>query len=101
MKKPKLIQPYHPIKTTYWLLDSNEFNNPYKVLEYFFFMDNLSGHRQELWNFFKVAVSGNYQSLDQVSRENLLFLHEQVLKLVEALHVLYVNGEIKRNSRSS
>lgn len=69
-------------------LSEDEIENPYLVLDEFFTFVHLPDIRQELWEWLKLTVCGSYHEQSCTDKINLIYLYEQVDKLMEAVHII-------------
>lgn len=76
-----------------------EVKNPFKVLQDFFLLDDLSGLRNSLWEIIKSTVTGNYnKELDRNTRGDIVFFYEMLEKFIEAgylVHKLWKDEKIQ------
>jgi hypothetical protein len=74
------------------LLTNEEIADPLKVIHEVFDYAHLPDLRNNLWEWLKTTVSGNFNksSLHFRDRESLLALYERMQKLLEAAHLLLV-----------
>jgi hypothetical protein len=70
-------------------LSEEEIENPYLVIHEFFSFVHLPDARQALWEWLKLTVIGNYHRQTCADKSNLIYLYEQVEKLVEAVHIIH------------
>lgn len=67
-----------------------ERQQPIRVINDFFSYASLPQVREMYWDLWKTTVTGNYNtSLSQRERNNLIYLLEQIEKLIEATHIYY------------
>jgi hypothetical protein len=80
------------------LLSQKEMENPHLVLEEFHDYYQLNSIRNSLSDLLQVALTSDCQTYDSGhKRDNLLHLHHQVLKLVEATNLLRAKGILESN----
>lgn len=70
-------------------LSEEEIENPHLVLHEFFTFVHLPDIRQALWEWLKLTVSGNYHRQSCTDKSNIIYLYEQVEKLMEAVHIIH------------
>lgn len=67
-----------------------EVQNPFKVLQDFFLLDDLYGLRESLWEIIKSTVTGNFnKELDRNTRGDMVFFYENLEKVIEASYLLH------------
>jgi hypothetical protein len=71
------------------LLAKEEVSDPYLVIHDLFSFAHLPSIREQLWEFFKLTVSGSYHKASRKDRANLLFFYEKLETLVEAVHIIH------------
>lgn len=70
-------------------LSKEEMQEPLQVIRDFFMDAHLPEIREQLWEFLKTTVTGNYCSvLNRQERSNLVHFYEKLEKLIEASHLL-------------
>jgi hypothetical protein len=77
-----------PIEYATHKLSEEEIEDPFLVLHEFFMFVHLPDIRQELWEWLKLTVCGNYHKQSSMDKSNLIYLYEQVDKLMEAVHII-------------
>lgn len=71
------------------LLNKEEVENPYLVIEELFDFAHLPEIRNLLWEWLKTTVTGDFnESLDTREKSSLLFFYEKIEKLIEASHII-------------
>lgn len=72
-------------------LTPEERENPYQVINEFFQVGHLPQIRQEMWVFFKAAVTGGYtHSFSRRERVDLVYFYECLERLVEAVYLIHL-----------
>ena len=81
------------------ILSPEEINDPYLVLESFFDYARLPHVRDGMWQFLRTTVCGDFNTkmLSRRERGDLLYLYEQLGRLVEASHLILVNDASRNN----
>lgn len=82
-------------------LTSEEIDNPELVRQKFFDTARLPQAREFLWEFLRVAVTGQYVKLTVRERADLLFMYEQLERLVEADHLLHIQFKLAEAANKS
>ncbi len=79
-------------------LTNEEHANPNLVLEKLFDFAHLPEWRQILWDWLKMTVSSSYHAETTTSSEraSILFVYEQLQKLIEASHLIHVQQKIAK-----
>jgi HEPN domain-containing protein len=73
-------------------LTDEEIKDPYLVIEDVFQFGHLPELREMLWNSFKSNITGTYhKELTRKERNDIVYLHEYIERLVEATHVINEN----------
>ncbi len=73
-------------------LTGEEINDPYLVIEDIFQFGHLPDLREMLWNSFKSNITGSYhKELTRRERNDIVYLHEYMERLVEATHIINEN----------
>ncbi len=76
-------------------LNKEEIEDPYQVIHGFFDYGHLPQIREHLWEWLKLAVSGNYHRESCTEKSNLLYFYEKIEQLVEAVHIIHQKNENK------
>lgn len=79
---------YPRIVYTTHKLSKEEIEDPFLVLHEFFTFVHLPDIRQELLEWLKLTVCGSYHKQSCIEKGNLIYLYEQVDKLMEAVHII-------------
>ncbi|RKR81820.1 HEPN domain-containing protein [Mucilaginibacter gracilis] len=87
------IGPYTPWEHYPKLLRYDEVQHPIDVLEDFFSVSDLDGHRRLLKEWRDFVISEKYYAHKRFGPGSLLFTHEVNLKLLEAAYLLLLNHE--------
>jgi hypothetical protein len=88
------LQDYPPSELQPRQLSREQTEDPMLVIQDFFEYDQLPEIRQQLWDMLKTAATGNYcKTLSRRERSDLFYFYEQLVKLVEAAHLLYRNAK--------
>jgi hypothetical protein len=80
---------YYRVEYATHKLSEEEIEDPYLVLHEFFTFVHLPDVRHALWEWLKLTVSGNYHRQSCADKSNLIYLYEQVDKLMEAVHIIH------------
>jgi len=91
--KVMYIGPYTPWEHYPKLLRYDEVQHPVDVLEDFFSVSDLDGHRRLLKEWRDFVISEKYYAHKRFGPGSLLFIHEVNLKLLEAAYLLLLNYE--------
>jgi hypothetical protein len=83
------INDYTQIELQPRKLSKEEIENPDEVIHEFFTFAHLPDIRQALWEWLKLTVSGNFHRQSCADKSNLIYLYEQVEKLMEAVHIIH------------
>src|SRR5262245_20863451 len=83
------IHDYHQRELEPRKLSQEQVEDPQQVLDELFDYAHLLQWREALWEWLKVAVSGNYKKESRRDRSNLLYFYEKVEMLVEAAHIIH------------
>jgi hypothetical protein len=72
-------------------LTDDERLHPWLVIHNFFDYSDLPAIRENLWELFKVLVTGGYvkSSFSYRNRKDIVYFYEHLEKLIEAAHLLY------------
>jgi len=92
-RKIMYIGPYTPWEHYPKLLRYDEVQHPIDVLEDFFSVSDLEGHRRLLKEWRDFVISETFYSHKRFGPGSLLFTHEVNLKLLEAAYLLLLNHE--------
>lgn len=82
------LQDYFPWELKPRYLSREEMEDPIVVIHNFFSNQHLPQAREQLWELFKVTVTGNYVKSPRTERSDLVCFYEQLEKLVEAVHII-------------
>jgi hypothetical protein len=80
---------YSPEEMSPRNLTKKEIYNPYLVIHELFDYAHLPELREELWDWLKLTVSGNYKRLSSREQSNFLYFYEHIEKLAEAVHIIH------------
>jgi hypothetical protein len=71
-------------------LTREELADPYSVIDDFFSCYHLPQVRQEHKELLRTLVTGRYNhSLDRKERSDLVYYHERLEKVIEAIHIIH------------
>lgn len=93
--KPEVQRMAHPN------LSDEEIRNPHLVIDRFFDYAGLESLQEHLWDWFKLTVSGTYntQLIDKNRRYDMILFYEHMERIIEAAHIIYLqNKKQKRNN---
>jgi hypothetical protein len=86
------LSDYSPAELEPRHLTKEEIEVPHEVIADIFNCWHLPQLRDELWDWFKVTVAGNFHTEPPKSRSNFTQLFEKLQRLVEAAHILHVRN---------
>jgi hypothetical protein len=96
------LQDYSPAELEPRNLTSDEITDPYSFIHELFSYAHLPQLREELWQWFKLTVTGSYHKEPQKDRGDFLQLYEKFEKLIEVVHILHLqNGKVAIQSMTS
>lgn len=79
-------------------LTIEETERPEEVFSNLFDYATLPQLRGQLWEATKVLVTGSFHNLKIRDRNDLLFLYEQLERLIEASHVIYERNKSEKRA---
>jgi len=76
-------------------LSQEEISNPHLVIDRFFDHAGLESHRDYLWEWFKLTVSGTYNTrlIDKHRRYDMIIFYEHIERIIEAAHIIYLQNK--------
>jgi len=90
------IQDYHPGEYEPIYLTREQIADPYIVIDELFDYAHLPELRAQLWEWIRLTITCSYHEQEVRDKVNLLYCYDQIVKMIEAVHLLHRKTEERK-----